>query len=108
MLTEQGIFINRFTNISLVVYIDNVLIRGDNINRIARLKQDLATLLELSSLGEAKFFLGIDIIRDRSKSTLYLKETKFTRDILAKYSKQGLTPVSTPAEAGIRFDKNQN
>ena len=73
MLTEQDIFINRFTNIFLVVYVDNVLIIGDNINRIAKLKQDLATLLELSSLGEAKLFLGIEIIRDRNRRTLYLK-----------------------------------
>ena len=108
MLIEQGIFINRFINIFLVVYVDNVLIIGDNINRIAKLKQDLATLIELSSLGEAKFFLGIEIIRDRSKGTLYLKQTKYIRDILAKYNKQGLSPVSTPAEAGIRLNKNQN
>ena len=73
MLTEQGIFIDRIKNIFLVVYVDNVLIIGENINRIAKLKQDLATLLKLSSLGEAKFFLGIEIIRDRSKRTLYLK-----------------------------------
>ena len=64
---------NRITNIFLVVYIDDVLIIRDNINRIAKLKHDLATLLELSSLGEAKLFLDIEIIRDRNRITLYLK-----------------------------------
>ena len=87
MLIEQGIFINRFINIFLVVYVDDVLIIGDNINRITKLKQDLVTLLELSSLGEARFFLGIEVIRDRSKRTLYLKQIEYIRDILAKYNK---------------------
>ena len=63
-------------------------------------------MLELSSLGEAKFFLGIEIIRDRSKRPLYLKQTEYIRNILAKYNKQGLSPVSTPAEAEIRLNKN--
>ena len=87
MLIEQGILINRFINIFLVVYVDDVLIIGDNINRITKLKQDLVTLLELSSLGEARFFLGIEVIRDRSKRTLYLKQIEYIRDILAKYNK---------------------
>ena len=87
MLTEQGIFINRFINKFLIVYVDDVLIIGDNINRITKLKQDLVTLLELSSLGEARFFLGIEVIRDRSKRTLYLKQIEYIRDILAKYNK---------------------
>ena len=64
-------------------------------------------MLELSNLGEASVFLGIEIIRDRNNRSLYLKQTKYTRDILAKYNKQGLNPVSTPAEAGLKLNKNE-
>ena len=55
---------------------NNVLIIGDNITRIAKLKQDLATLLHISSLGEAKFLLGIEVIIDRSERPSYLERNK--------------------------------
>jgi hypothetical protein len=64
-------------------------------------------LLELCNVGEASVFLNIEIIRDRNNRSLYLKQTKYTQDILAKYNKQSLKPVCTPAEAGLKLNKNE-
>ena len=106
IFAEQGIFINKETGIILIVYVDDVLLLGKNLDAINKLKKELATILKVSNLGEAKTFLGIEIIRDRKKRSVYLKQTKYIKDILEKYNKQGLNPVSTPAEAGIKLSKN--
>ncbi|GKA23616.1 retrovirus-related pol polyprotein from transposon TNT 1-94 [Tanacetum coccineum] len=51
--------------IILLLYVDDMLIVGKNIGRIAQLKQDLSKSFAMKDLGPAKQILGIRIFRDR-------------------------------------------
>ena len=54
----------------LLIYVDDILITGNNIESIKGLKQFLHTRFCIKDLGDLKFFLGIEIAR--SKKGIYI------------------------------------
>jgi Reverse transcriptase (RNA-dependent DNA polymerase) len=47
----------------LVVYVDNMIITGDDEGEIAQLKARLGKEFEVKDLGQLRYFLGIEIAR---------------------------------------------
>ncbi|GKA81578.1 putative RNA-directed DNA polymerase, partial [Tanacetum coccineum] len=71
--------------IILLLYVDDMLIVGKNIGRIAQLKQDLSKSFAMKDLGPAKQILGIRIFRDRgAKKFAYANNCNTLRRILKR------------------------
>ena len=51
----------------------------------------------MTDLGEVSLILGMKITRDRSKRTLYISQTDYTRSILDLFNMKDCSPVSTPS-----------
>ena len=47
----------------LIVYVDDMIITGDDAEEISRLQQQLCTEFEMKNLGRLKYFLGIEVAR---------------------------------------------
>lgn len=62
--------------IALAVYVDDIIITGDNEQEIARLKKGLGEAFEVKDLGRLKYFLGIEVAR--SKKGIALSYRKYT------------------------------
>nr|CAE75905.1 OSJNBa0088I22.18 [Oryza sativa Japonica Group] len=54
---------NRGLKTILVVYVDDMIITGDDCLKISRLKENLSKEFEVKDLGQLKYFLGIEIAR---------------------------------------------
>jgi hypothetical protein len=89
-----------------VCHIDDLLIMSPNLQLVESFKRHIAKTVEITDLGEAHFFLGIEISRDRAKHTITLSQTKYVKEIMSRFNKSNLHAVSTPAELGIRLDKS--
>ena len=50
----------------------------------------------------------MEITRNRAERTINLKQTKYINNMLEKYNKINLNPISTPVEPGIKLNKNEN
>ncbi|GJT06841.1 putative RNA-directed DNA polymerase [Tanacetum coccineum] len=72
--------------IILLLYVDDMLIVGKNIGRIAQLKQDLSKSFAMKDLGPAKQILGIRIFRDRGAKKLHISQEQY----IEKNMKDGL------------------
>ena len=59
---------------ALIIYIDDVVVTGDDHEEISSLKQYLAHEFEMKQLGDVKYFLGIEAAR--SKHGIFLIPTK--------------------------------
>jgi hypothetical protein len=62
--------------------------------------------LELTNLGPVSYFLGMEITRDRKNKVIKLNQIKYTQNILQRFNKQKLNPVSTPGIIGLKLEKN--
>nr|KYP55452.1 Retrovirus-related Pol polyprotein from transposon TNT 1-94 [Cajanus cajan] len=58
--------------IVLLLYVDDMLVAGSNMDEINRLKAQLSEEFEMKNLGAAKQILGMNINRNRSEGFLIL------------------------------------
>jgi hypothetical protein len=64
----------------LTVYVDDIVITGDDNVEISRLKVRLSKEFEVKDLGQLKYFLGIEIAR--SSKGIVLSQRKYVLDLL--------------------------
>jgi hypothetical protein len=64
----------------LIVYVDVIVIIGDNEKEIEHLKRKLAQEFEVKDLGQLRYFLGIEV--SRSSKDIYLSQRKYVLDLL--------------------------
>jgi hypothetical protein len=80
--SDYSLFFNHTGNSStfVLVYVDDIIITGNNDLAINQLKQFLEKKFFIKDLGKLKYFLGIEVAR--SKKGIFLSQKKYTLDIL--------------------------
>ena len=64
----------------LIVYVDDIIVTGDNFEEIKRIKQMMAKEFEVKELGALKYFLGMEVAR--SNEGISVSQRKYTLDLL--------------------------
>ncbi|GAA0159166.1 hypothetical protein LIER_16007 [Lithospermum erythrorhizon] len=82
---------------ALFVYVDDILLIGDSCSRIAHVKTYLDDNFTIKDLGDAKFFLWIELLHNS------LKARKYTLDILKDTGLIGCKPPNTPIFLGTNL-----
>ncbi|GJS47393.1 retrotransposon protein, putative, ty1-copia subclass [Tanacetum coccineum] len=81
----------------LILYVDDILIMGNNIPMLQDVKSYLGKCFAKKDLGEAAYILGIKIYQDRSKWLIGLCQSAYIEKILKRYyienSKRGTIPM---------------
>ena len=72
----------------LILYVDDILLIGNNIELLSDVKAWLAEQFQMKDLGEASYILGILLIRDRKKKLLALSQALYIDKMLVRYSMQ--------------------
>ena len=73
--------------IMLVFYVDDILIVSKNMEKINKLKAQMARTFSMKEIGVAKQILGIEIHRDRRNGKLICSQEKYVEKILVSLSK---------------------
>ncbi|CAN0910966.1 Retrovirus-related Pol polyprotein from transposon TNT 1-94 [Linum grandiflorum] len=87
----------------LIVYVDDIIITGNDTEEIRRLKCKLSTEFELKDLGEMKYFLGMEVAR--SSKGIAISQRKYVLDLLAETGLIGCKPADTPMQTNLQFSK---
>ncbi|KAJ4758369.1 Retroelement pol polyprotein-like [Rhynchospora pubera] len=82
--------------LTILVYVDDLVIAGNNSEALKRFKQYLSSTFHMKDLGVLKYFLGIEIAR--GSEGLFLCQRKYTLDILAESGLLGAKPTTFPIE----------
>ncbi|GJT26130.1 retrotransposon protein, putative, ty1-copia subclass [Tanacetum coccineum] len=69
----------------LILYVDDILIMGNNIPMLQDVKSYLGRCFAMKDLGESAYILGIKIYRDRSKRLIGLCQSAYIEKILKRY-----------------------
>nr|GFA72331.1 hypothetical protein [Tanacetum cinerariifolium] len=70
----------------LILYVDDILIIGNNIPRLKEVKDHLGKCFFMKDLREAAYIMGIKIYRDRSRRLIGLSQSAYIDKILKKYN----------------------
>ena len=79
---------------ALIIYVDDMIITGDDNEEIIELQEHLAKEFEMKNLGGLKYFLGIEVAR--SKHEIFLSQRKYILDLLAETGMLECKPADTP------------
>jgi hypothetical protein len=72
-----------------VLYNDDMLLVGNNIDVIKEVKSQLSAKFDMKDLGAAKFSMGMDIKRDCANKKLWLNQRKYVETILQRFNMHG-------------------
>ncbi|KAL5856639.1 hypothetical protein ACOSQ3_004097 [Xanthoceras sorbifolium] len=103
-------YIKRFDNsfIILLLYVDDMLVAGSDMQEIMNLKRELSKQFAMKDLGAAKQILGMRIKRDTKSETLLLSQAEYIKKVLSRFNMQDAKPVSTPLGVHFRLSKEQS
>jgi Reverse transcriptase (RNA-dependent DNA polymerase) len=96
--TDSSMFIKRSCNrlVVVLVYVDDLVITGNDKPGIEFLKQQLKQQFDIKDLGILRYFLGIEVAR--SYKGLFISQRKYVLDLLKETGMMGARPASTPME----------
>ena len=92
----------------LVLYVDDILLIGNDVKILSDVKIWLANQFQMKDLGEASYVLGIQIIRDRKKRLLAMSQASYIDKILVRFGMQNSKKGNLPFRHGIHLSKEQS
>ncbi|GJS10563.1 retrovirus-related pol polyprotein from transposon TNT 1-94 [Tanacetum coccineum] len=101
--SDHCVFFQKFGDddfIILLLYVDDMLIVGKNIGRIAQLKRDLSKSFSMKDLGPAKQIIGIRIFRDRGAKKLHISQEQYIEKVLCRFN-MDKAKVAMVVQAGL-------
>jgi hypothetical protein len=93
--------------IYVVLYVDDMLLVGNNMDVIKEVKSQLSSKFDMKDLGAANFILGMEIKRDRANMKLWLNQRKYVETILQRFNMHGSKPVKVPIPIGVKLSADQ-
>ncbi|CAL1378863.1 unnamed protein product [Linum trigynum] len=88
-------------NTVLLLYVDDMIVTGSDTERIKELTQSLHAAFNLKELGEASYFLGLEI--HRSAAGLLVNQQKYISDLLEIAQFVDCNPCTTPMEQNLKL-----
>jgi hypothetical protein len=93
--------------IYLVLYVDDMLLIGNNKEIIQVVKTQLSSKFDMKDLGASNFILGMEIKRNWKKRKLWLNQRKYVERILQRFNMQECKPVKVPIPVGVKLSVDQ-
>ena len=83
---DTAIFLRRYSHgiTILLLYVDDMIIKGDDMQGIQDLKHFLGCQFEIKDLGPLNYFLGLEV--SSSADGYYLTQAKYTSNLISRAS----------------------
>ncbi|RVW34837.1 Retrovirus-related Pol polyprotein from transposon RE1 [Vitis vinifera] len=78
----------------LIVYVDDIILSGNDMGELQNLKKYLLEEFEVKDLGNLKYFLGMEVAR--SRKGIVVSQRKYILDLLKETGMLGCKPIDTP------------
>jgi hypothetical protein len=116
-MTEQGysrchsdhcVYFKKLENgsyIILLLYVDDMLVTGSNMQDINVIKNKLANSFAMKDFGATKKILGMRITRDKNNRKLTLSRGEYIEKVLERFRMHNAKPVSTSLPNHFKLTK---
>ena len=89
----------------MCLYVDDMLIIGNNNDIIKATKRMLTSEFDMKDLGVADVILGMKI--SRKSDGLIISQSHYVKKVLEKLKKYDDSPMRTPIDADLHLTKNK-
>jgi Reverse transcriptase (RNA-dependent DNA polymerase) len=107
--SDSSLFIqgNKSSIIMVLVYVDDIIVTGSDVNQVNSLISSLTSQFSLKDLGPLHYFLEIQVISQ--SDGIHISQPQYIRDLLVRAKMDGAKPCSTPFSTSdplSKFDGN--
>eukprot|EP00268_Persea_americana_P015414 TRINITY_DN17101_c0_g1_i5.p1 TRINITY_DN17101_c0_g1~~TRINITY_DN17101_c0_g1_i5.p1 ORF type:complete len:525 (+),score=94.13 TRINITY_DN17101_c0_g1_i5:1509-3083(+) len=88
----------------LLLYVDDMIITGDDNAEITRLQEALSIRFEMKSLGEASCFLGLEV---EKSDGYFVSQKRYAASLLNRFHMEESKAMTTPMEPFLRLTKDE-
>ena len=85
------------------VYVDDLLITGNNEREIKKLKEKLADEFKIKDLGYLTKIIGIEVTRSKNNKVTHISQKAYVMKILKKFNMLDCIPSNTPYVQNQRY-----
>ncbi|MCO5578072.1 hypothetical protein L7F22_031910 [Adiantum nelumboides] len=85
----------------ITIYVDDLIIGGGALKDVEHVKALLRKQFDMKDLGELRYFLGIEMIRN--EGGIWLSQKKYGLDMLLKYGMADCKLISTPLDQNLKL-----
>lgn len=89
----------------ILVYVDDLLITGNNDAQISRIKHLLSTQFHMKDLSPLRYFLGLEI--DTTFHSIFVSQQKYTLNLIKEYGLQSARCLKLPPDPHIKLTADQ-
>lgn len=82
--------------VAILVYVDDMVLTGNDLQAIERVKNILSSQFHMKDLGELRYYLGLEIAR--SSQGIFLSQRKYVLDMLQDYDILKLKECKLPLD----------
>ncbi|CAA7020014.1 unnamed protein product [Microthlaspi erraticum] len=105
--SDPSLFFKKNGGVHVVVllYVDDLIITGNDEAEIARLQEDMSIRFEMKMLGELNNFLGLEV--ERMKDGIFIGQHSYARRIVEKFGVHEGKTRTTPMDANIKLKRDE-
>ena len=83
----------------VLVYVDDLILAAECEHELIRSKKAMSDRFTMTDLGEVSYYLGLHVLRDKAKRTIFLHQRLCIQEILEKFNMSDCKPIKTPLPA---------
>ena len=91
----------------VILYVDDLLIFGSNIDTIEEIKTKLSKRFKMKDLGRVKQYLGIEMQYNQKEKKLHLSQEKYIESLAEKYGVTQSKRYDTPMEINLKLEASK-
>ena len=84
-----------------MLYLDDLLMTGNNESYITSIKKELRKGFEMTDLGYVHYYLGIEV--NQHPKSIFLSQKKYIGDLLNRFGITECYPLTTPMEQNLKL-----
>ena len=111
--SDAGVYVMRWhkggdseMDMILILYVDDLLILGEDLSKIYEIKWQLGKLYHMKDLGPASSYLGIWITRDHNRWIIWINQQAYIKNALKRFKLHDANNAKMPLPAGIHLEKS--
>ena len=90
------------------LYVDDILIAGNSLAIVQRVKNQLNANYDMKDLGVVAHILGCEVQHDVHSGESYLTQYQYTKKAIEKFFGPDLKPSDTPADSTVTLSRNMS
>ena len=90
------------SSIVIILYVDDLVIGGENLVEINKVKSLLSDKFEMTDMKELHYFLGIEVIR--TPAGIIISQRHYILNLLYKFGMTECKSIATPLDRNLKLD----